>query len=197
MITECAPIDALIQRFGRVNRRRTKETIGHLKPVYVIEPTTDKDEALPYSAAVLRRTFDVLPDNGDIMDERQVQSMIDKVYNSIDLEDIDFSGVVFSDGHWRLKQLWHRAKSALLEALDINSAVCITESDKEAYLDADGRGRAQLEIPVSYHSIAHRNLDQIEQGNRPFIIPDKAYDTERGFLTDEAQPTNYKAFEFL
>lgn len=197
MITECAPIDALVQRFGRVNRKRTRETIGHYKPVYVLEPPADEKEALPYSLDVLRRTYDVLPSNGELMDEPQIQAMIDKVYDHLDLENIDFSGVAFCDGHWRLKELWHNAKSALLETLDINSAVCITESDKEAYLDADGRTRLQLEIPVSYHAIAHRHLDQIARGSRPFVIPDKAYDAERGLLIDEALPTNYKAFEIL
>lgn len=197
MITECAPIDALIQRFGRVNRKRSTETIGQFKPVYVIAPPEDKDAPLPYTPDVLRRTFDVIPDHGELMEERQVQSMIDQVYDHLELESIDFSGVAFSDGHWKLKELWHRAKSALLEALDINSAVCITESDKEAYTHGDRKTRTELEIPVSYHSIAHRNLDQIAQGSRPFVIPDRAYDKEKGLLIGEAQPTNYRTYEML
>ena len=54
-----------------------------------------------------------------------------------------------------------------------------------------------MEIPVSYHAIAHRQLNQIDQGSRPFVIPDKAYDQAEGLLIDEAQPTNYRSYYML
>ena len=197
IITECAPIDALIQRFGRVNRRRTAETIGHYKPVYVIAPPSDKNEARPYSLGVLQRTYDVLPSDGNLMDERSVQSMLDRVYDHVEVENIDFSGVVFSGGHWNLRELCHWPKSALLDALDISSAVCITESDKEAYLNANGVDRAMMEIPVRYGSMVYRDLEQINSGARPFVIPDEAYDAVEGLRLSEAQNNKYKTFEIL
>ncbi len=197
MITECAPIDALIQRFGRINRKRNAETIGHYKPVYVIAPSEDKDEARPYTEDVLKRTFEVLPDNGTVLMETSIQGLLDKVYPKIEFQNIDFSGAIFTDGEWQLKELCHYPKSALLETMDINSAVCITESDKETYLNSNALVRTELEIPVSYHSIAHRNLDQINDSMRPFVIPDKAYDNEKGLLIDNAIQTNYKSFEIL
>ncbi|MDO4181173.1 MAG: CRISPR-associated helicase Cas3', partial [Bacteroidales bacterium] len=58
MITECAPLDALIQRFGRINRKRALDTIGTLKPVYVLAPPDNRKEALPYDIDVLHRSYE-------------------------------------------------------------------------------------------------------------------------------------------
>ena len=197
MITECAPIDALTQRMGRINRKRTRDTIGHYKPIYVIAPSEDDKEALPYSLDVLKDTFSVLPDSGDIMEECHVQEMIDQVYPKIHFQNIDFTGVVFLEGKWVLKALCHHPKSALLETLDINSAVCITEDDKDRYLCANALERVEMEIPVSYHSIAHRNLDQLNKGSHPFVIPNKGYDEEKGLLPDLCKIEYYQSFEIL
>lgn len=197
MITECAPIDALTQRMGRINRKRTRDTIGHYKPIYVIAPSEDDKEALPYSLDVLKDTFSVLPDSGDIMEECHVQEMIDQVYPKIHFQNIDFTGVVFLMRKWVLKALCHHPKSALLETLDINSAVCITEDDKDRYLCANALERVEMEIPVSYHSIAHRNLDQLNKGSHPFVIPNKGYDEEKGLLPDLCKIEYYQSFEIL
>lgn len=197
MITECAPIDALIQRFGRINRKRSPKTIGHCKPVYVVAPHNDINEARPYTLDTLQRTFDSLPNNGDIMREKEVQSMIDKVYPDIDFQNIDFSGAIFTNGRWQLKELRHYPKSALLETLDINSAVCITESDKEAYLQANFLLRSEMEIPVNYNSIKHMPLKQISKGSRPFIVPDNVYNEEIGLRLDYVKNEHYKSFEIL
>jgi CRISPR-associated endonuclease/helicase Cas3 len=109
---------------------------------------------------------------------------------------LDYSGVVFTGGKWVIKELCHYAKSALLEVLDINSAVCIQESDKEEYLHTP-ENRMMLEIPVSYKSIAYRKLQQIDISSRPFIIPDKAYDDEKGLLLEYATPDMFTQYEFL
>ena len=192
MITECAPIDALIQRFGRINRKRTFNTIGHYKPVYVVAPPEDDKEMLPYDAQILRKSFEVLPDNGDLMHEAYCGRMIDSVYNVVDFSNIDFGGLAFFNGKWQLKELCNNPKSALLEALDINSAVCVAECDKTNYIE-NHEMRSELEIPVSYHSVAHRNLEQLDCGTNPFVVPDEAYGNELGLQMDLCTIDNYQS----
>jgi CRISPR-associated endonuclease/helicase Cas3 len=189
MVTECAPIDALIQRFGRINRKRSKEIIGHYKPIYVLAPPTEKTDALPYGLEVLQRTYDALP-NANLMKERDAQSMIDTVYPCIEFVNIDLNAV-FKDGKWMIKELWHNSKSALLETLDIDSVACIDEADKELYDTSPYEEQAKMEIPVSYRSVAYRGLDKSANGSKPFVIPTKAYHNELGFLVDFAKPEFY------
>lgn len=189
MITECAPVDSLIQRFGRINRKRSKETIGHYKPIYVLAPPTEKTDALPYGLEVLQRTYEALP-NSELMKEREAQSMIDTVYPSVEFVNIDLNAV-FKDGKWMIKELWHNSKSALLETLEIDSVACIDEADRDVYESATYEEQSKMEIPVSYRSVAYRGLDQSASGSKPFIIPSKAYDNELGFLVEFAKPGFY------
>lgn len=195
MITECAPIDALIQRFGRINRKRTIETIGKYKDIYVAQPPENKSEAEPYDMEVLQKSFNVLP-NDALLEETTLQAMIDEVYPDTKFMNLDYSGAIYVDGQWMITELCHNAKSALLDILDLNSAVCIKEDDKDEYL-SDSSARLELEIPASYKRIAYRKLDQLEVGSRPFVIPNKAYDDEMGLLIEYAKPEFYTKYEFL
>jgi len=189
MITECAPIDALIQRFGRINRKRDKTTIGNYKPVYVLRPPDNENDAKPYQLEVLQKTFDALPD-GKLLKERNTQQLIDDVYPEIQFINIDLNAS-FNDGQWWIRELWHNPKSALLETLDIDSVTCIDECDREIYETTKYEEQAKMEIPVSYRSVGYKNLDKSKVGSKPFIIPHKAYDSELGFLSEYAKPEFY------
>nr|WP_321451040.1 CRISPR-associated helicase Cas3' [uncultured Carboxylicivirga sp.] len=187
MVTEAAPLDALAQRFGRVNRKRNENTIRKYKPIYVIAPPVDEKEALPYSLEVVNRSFDVLPD-GDIMQENELQQKIDTVYTEINFMKIeDYS--IYKQGRWTIDKLTHSKKAILLELLDIDSVSCILESQEVDYKLGTPEQRAMMEISTRYYSVA--KLQQIEQGSSPFIIPDIAYTSELGLQIELAKPENY------
>lgn len=177
MVTECAPIDALVQRFGRINRKRSKESIGTIKPVYVIAPSENEQDAKPYDLVFLHKTFEVLP-NGEVLKERQLQKQIDQVFPTFEFINIEEHAVFKSDGSIRIDSLTHRAKSILFKLLDIDSVTCITESDEDLYNNSYFESRLNMEIPVRYFSV--REMRQLQKGNRPFVVPDKAYSFQTG-----------------
>ena len=188
MITECAPIDAMIQRFGRINRKRTLENIGKTKPIYVVAPPEDERKAKPYDLNILRRTFEVLPD-GEILKERHLQEKIDQVFPEIDFMNIEEHSIFRSNGSVGIDKMTHRSKSILFELLDIDSVTCLIESDEEFYAHANYEARLNLEIPVRYFSV--RKMRQSQVGNRPFIISDKAYDYQTGLKVELINDSNF------
>lgn len=79
--TEPAPIDALIQRFGRVNRKRKKG----ICPVIVFREANDNDKFI-YNTELTEKTLKVfekivLEANG-IIEEEKLQQYIDEVYET-------------------------------------------------------------------------------------------------------------------
>lgn len=173
MITQVAPLDALIQRFGRVNRKRSKNTIGKYKPVHVIQLN---GSALPYKTETLKASFDQLENNA-LLKERSLQSKIDVVYPSLDTKPIDIH-LIFHDGQYKIKELCHRRSAVIVEALEIQSATCILGCDREKYLNARWGERIPMEIPISIRTMARykNQYEQLEHGSRPFVIPQKEAD---------------------
>jgi CRISPR-associated endonuclease/helicase Cas3 len=155
----------------------------------------DEKSALPYDVDILQKSYDILP-NDALLEETSLQTMLDTVYPNTKFVNLDYSGVIFVDGRWGIKELCHNAKSALLDVLDINSAVCVIESDKDEYIN-NPQSRLLQEIPVSYKSIAYNKLKQLDVGARPFVVPDKAYNDERGLLVEFARPEFFKRYEFI
>jgi CRISPR-associated endonuclease/helicase Cas3 len=196
MITEAAPLDALIQRFGRVNRRRPEKNHGIFKPVHILPPPAVAKEAMPYELDIVTKSFQVLTD-GEVLKERTIQNLLDEVFQDLDEKSVELSSA-FVDGSFRLRELCHQAKSVLLEAMEIETTACITQSDWDSYKTLKVEDRASLEIPVSYKAVAFRNLEKERKiGNRPFIVPDSAYDNQLGLLISKAEPANYKTFEIV
>ena len=98
--TEPAPFDALIQRFGRVNRKRKKG----ISECIIFKERNEKDEYI-YEQPLIDRTIEVLYQiintNQGIIKEQELQNFIDEVYPSFDKKsqqdfDSTFSALSFS-----------------------------------------------------------------------------------------------------
>lgn len=78
LYTEPAPLEALLQRFGRVNRGRATPIIA---PVFVCTLPIDEEGALPYQASSLVRTLDLLGDHqGHIIREANITTWLEHIY---------------------------------------------------------------------------------------------------------------------
>jgi CRISPR-associated endonuclease/helicase Cas3 len=186
MVTECAPLDSLIQRFGRVNRKRSREAIGKTKPIYVIAPPKDKKKALPYELEILQKSYDVLPYNG-VLHERDLQEKIDTVFTDINFMKIEESTAFQADGTWSIAPLTN-GTAWLVEMLQIDSVTCIVDEDLSAYRDGNYQQRMELEIPINYWLVY--KFPRLEYGNGPYQIPNEAYNEELGLITAELKQTN-------
>lgn len=177
MITECAPLDSMIQRFGRVNRIRNEESIKVHKPIHIIEP---EGNVLPYQLDLLQKSFEQLPDNGEILEEKTLQEKIDNVYPHLDKREIDIH-LKFKDGRFTIKELTDNKKGILIEALEIEGATCILESDRERYIESNWDERIGLEIPINWKTIYRfkNEYEQLKVGSYPFVIPQKEEEYEK------------------
>ncbi|NLA24625.1 MAG: CRISPR-associated helicase Cas3' [Bacteroidales bacterium] len=195
MITATAPLDAMIQRFGRINRKRNKDTIGKLKNIYVIAPPSNLKNDRPYNVEILRKSFEVLPD-GAVLREKELQQKIDQVYTEIDFLKIEEHSIYKIDTGFSLGKLTHRSKAILFELLSIDSVSCILESDEDEYLNGNFETRLNLEISIAFWAV--EKMRQLDKGNKPFIIPDKAYDFEIGLEISKIKQENFNVLnQFL
>lgn len=74
IFTEPAPIDALIQRLGRVNRKGLKGIV----PVYICTQGSDKDKYF-YDMDRVKKTLDLLVD-GEELAEKRIVDFVEEVY---------------------------------------------------------------------------------------------------------------------
>ncbi len=181
MITDCAPLDSLIQRFGRVNRRRTNKTLGTIKPIHVLAPSNNDRDALPYKSKILQDSFDVLP-HDDVLRERDLQGKLNLVYPEVIVSQRDVH-FVWKQDRFSIPELCHYSSSVLMEMLNIESQTVILKSDEELYRKSNFEVRTSLEIPVPRNAAYRKftNFGRLTIGTYPFVAHDDLYSYELGF----------------
>lgn len=110
IFSEPAPLDALIQRFGRVNRRCRKG----ICPVYVCREGGENDHYI-YPPDIVERTLNVLA-GVSVIKERDLQEMLDRVYPG-----------------WSEKEKYEEIKKGFLSSLNRLRPFMPFKEQEEAY----------------------------------------------------------------
>ncbi|MBE2272372.1 MAG: CRISPR-associated helicase Cas3', partial [Anaerolinea sp.] len=76
LYTDPAPLEALLQRFGRVNRGRGRD--ANLRPVHVCRAPVGETESKPYDHRLVARALEVLP--AGVIDEQGVSDLLKLIY---------------------------------------------------------------------------------------------------------------------
>lgn len=181
LVTDAAPLDALVQRFGRVNRHARAG--DPLRPVVVVAPPEADRDVLPYDADVVHRSYAALQEGP--LRERDLQGLISMVYPVVEALPIDLHFAHEEDLTYRLKALQHLPRSVIVEALQIESETVVRASDAAAYERGPAEERVPFEIPApeSLGRLARENgWHRIERGAWPVVVPDDQYDALLGLL---------------
>lgn len=187
MITQAAPLDAMIQRFGRINRIRKKPENRTLRPIHILQP---KKHTLPYKKEIVEKSFELLPD-GEVLKTTEIQLLIDQIYPKVDIQKI--SGYLKWNGdQFQMKKLRHISEPVLMKYLEIDSASAILEQDLETYKEANWEERQWLEIPVNEKSMyrIRERVQKLEKvGSEPYVMAEQ-YDYENVGL-ELKEPSNF------
>lgn len=195
LYTEPAPLDALIQRFGRVNRVGWKE--GILKPVNIFSLGSDNDKYI-YNSNIVEKTLDVLK-NESILYESKIQGLLDAVYGEgYDKKDQKIFNQVktnFSLYYNTLVPFINQKDSENLFSNLFNSYEVVPIKFRSVYLDKISNKEYfeamayNLSLTVNQF-LRLKNEDDVEFVEGTFFINCK-YDSQLGLLIDEEESNIY------
>ena len=190
--TEPAPIDALIQRFGRVNRRKGPDGSPRkgICDVYVFTKGSDADRFI-YDPALVDHTVRLLSDT-PLLHENRLQEITDKIYEN----GFGADGDKFRDTKDRFSKLiaeivpYHltsRKDSNFYNLFRSIEAVPACYADPYRQCHADGRIYDAMQYvlslsPGQYHRL--KNLNRITQTDYGLFV-NARYDPELGLRADE------------
>ncbi|MGQ9593098.1 MAG: CRISPR-associated helicase Cas3' [Anaerolineae bacterium] len=191
LFSEPAPLEALIQRFGRVNRKQRMESA----PVYVC--TEPDDGQGVYDSALVQASLALLAREADgrIVDEARVQDWLDEAYTGPILKqwerEFDRTAEEFRAAFLEtlrpftsdptLEEAFHRLFDGL-EVLPLSLEEEYRRLQQCRPLEAD-----QLLVPISWgrwHQLRQEGRIWTEQGKWPQIV-DALYSQEFGLVFTE------------
>jgi CRISPR-associated endonuclease/helicase Cas3 len=203
--TEPAPIDALIQRFGRVNRKRSKGICD----CYVFRASNESDQYI-YSPEIIKRTLTVLEDtekkHRGIINEGHLQEMIDLVYPEWDKESKDAFDSMYElltdsvrDNLSPLRHAKHTEEDFYRQFDGIKILPQRERNTFKQKLDAfDFIGAESLKVQIRKRTFAwwlqkeyltnEKHIIETAKGDLieiPYFITRKSYDEEIGLIADE------------
>ena len=141
LITELAPIDALLQRMGRVWRHKQNVRIEEKPEVYVVcddlAASLDRDDfvervgkanALVYPPYLLWTTYEMLSNRTEIMLPDSIRNLLEEGHRSPDANTSDFVKELFKAMRATMQHLCDRAKTVLWSVSSLP-----THDDKETF----------------------------------------------------------------
>ena len=193
LFTDPAPLEALLQRFGRVNRSRRRTEFA---PVNVFSEPTGSDQRRPiYNPALVRATLAVLDaQDRQPVDEGQVTDWLAAVYTAAIKENWmqrfksrrdDFRRFVIAD-----LMPFESADEGLMrmfsQLFDESEALPLAMEDEYRQLaDDDPLGAAALLVPMAYWQIRMLERQGRAWPEDGLFITDAAYDPEHGLQLHE------------
>jgi len=196
LFTENAPMDALIQRAGRVNRNRQKQ---HTE--VVVFPALPVTEQFVYKKAplgTLKNTFDLLTEkSGQRLSEAELLTLVDAVYKDWNVEE--------DTSYLQGKTAYQDVQARYSFVMDVNA-----RQEESAYtregMDAVNiiplgfkpscqhlpkHLKAKYEVPIRKWQAKERGAEaeRDDRGRETgFIYCDVAYSSEKGVLFKEKDP---------
>jgi CRISPR-associated endonuclease/helicase Cas3 len=192
LYSENAPIDAIIQRAGRVNRKRKKDNTK----VIVFRESEITRKWVYDVPDILDNTFNILKDHyGDTLTELQLLEMVDNVYKEIDIESNEnfINGkrkyVEIQRGLHFIKDNTNRDEVYTREGLDTISVIPMInqenrEGKEEIYYSQDFEKKEAFE--KAKHELSVRKSKKfkyrIEKDSKGFNYIDADYNYEIGLI---------------
>ncbi len=183
--TDPAPLEALLQRFGRINRRRLRESA----PACVFRgPVPDKER--PYDPALIRAALSVLEKNKDqLIDEAQVSAWLDEVYADSEIAnkwnaEYEAAYSEFCDATLTTLRAFQSnadLESEFYKAFDSVEVLPMGLSDEyERLLDENPIDAAQLLVPIRWQQWAILKNKGMAREDERLKEVDAYYDSEVG-----------------